>query len=184
MLRLFAALPIPDEVADLIVPQQTGLDGAKWSPRENLHITLRFLGDVSPTQAEDVDLALGEIMSPPLEIALQGAGHFGGDEPHAIWLGVSGNAALNVLQSRCERACRRAGLPADKRSWTPHVTIAYLNRSIDPLRVAAFQAGLNLFKAGPWLADRFYLYSSHSKRQGSNLYRIEAEYPLIHPPVG
>jgi RNA 2',3'-cyclic 3'-phosphodiesterase len=184
MLRLFVALPVPDEVAERIVPLQRGLEGAKWSPRENLHITLRFLGDVSERQAEDVDAVLGQIHCAPFDIALKGAGHFGGDQPHAAWLGVLANPALTRLHDQCEKACRAVGLPADTRVWTPHVTLAYFNRTLDPAHLIPWVGALNLWTCGPWLADRFYLYSSRATKNRANIYQIEAEYPLIYPPNG
>jgi RNA 2',3'-cyclic 3'-phosphodiesterase len=179
MLRLFVALPVPDHIADQVVPTQRGLDGAKWSPRENLHITLRFLGDVDERCAEEVDGALGDIRIAPFDLELGGVGFFGGEKPHAMWLGVNTNEALLTLQKQCERACRRAGLPPNPRAYTPHMTICYLPRHQDIDKVVAFQQRHNLFKSHSWTADRFYLYSSRTNGAGPSRYTIEAEYPLI-----
>jgi RNA 2',3'-cyclic 3'-phosphodiesterase len=178
MLRLFAALPLPDGISDLVLKTQRGLDGAKWSPRENLHITLRFIGPVDERRAEDIDSALGEIRLGAFDLALQGAGFFGHDEPHAMWLGVAQSEPLLALQQACERACRRAGLEAAPRAYTPHVTICYLPRhqALEP--VMAFQQRNALFASPTFLADRFYLYSSATQGAGPSRYRIEAEYPL------
>jgi RNA 2',3'-cyclic 3'-phosphodiesterase len=179
MLSLFAALPVPDDIADHIVRVQRGLDGAKWSPRENLHVTLRFLGDVNERQAEDIDAALAQVRAAPFELDLAGVGLFGGDAPHAIWLGLKSNPSLLALQKQCERASRRAGLTADPRAYTPHVTICYLPRHQNLEAVVTFQQQHNLFKARPWIGDRFYLYSSRTHGVGPSRYRIEAEYPLV-----
>jgi RNA 2',3'-cyclic 3'-phosphodiesterase len=178
MLRLFAALPVPDDVADAVTRIQRGLEGAKWSPRHNLHITLRFMGNVNERQAEDVDAALGEILAQPFELELAEVGTFGGDAPHAIWLGVRENPSLLALQKQCERACRRAKLAPDPRAYSPHLTICYLPRHPDLARVMAFQQHNNLFTAPSWTADRFYLYASHTSGPGPSRYSLEAEYPL------
>jgi RNA 2',3'-cyclic 3'-phosphodiesterase len=178
MLRLFVALPIPEEVTARVTPLQRGVPGARWSPSNNLHLTLRFLGDVDERVAEDVDTELGRISQAPFDIALKGAGFFGGERPHALWLGVEPNPALHLLRQRCEKACRTAGLAPDPRAFTPHVTIAYLDRSAEPARVFAFERNQSLNRAGPWTADRFHLYSSHLPARGPSQYRIEAEYPL------
>jgi RNA 2',3'-cyclic 3'-phosphodiesterase len=179
MLRLFAALPIPDNVADHISRVQRGLDGAKWSPRENLHITLRFIGNVDERQAEYIDAALGELRVAPFDLELSGVGFFGGEEPHAIWLGLKANPTLLNLQKRCERACRQAGLEPGPRTYTPHVTICYLPRHYPVTNVGGFQQDHNLFTAPAWTADRFYLYASRTQGPGPSRYSIEAEYPLL-----
>lgn len=179
MLRLFAALPVPNDVADAITCVQRGLEGAKWSPRQNLHITLRFIGDVNERQAEDIDAALGEILAKPFELELAHLGTFGGDAPHAMWLGVMDNPSLLALQKQCERACRRSGLAPDSRVYTPHLTICYLPRHPDLASVMAYQQHNNLFTAPSWTADRYYLYASRTTGPGPSRYSLEAEYPLI-----
>ena len=179
MLRLFAALPVPDTVADHIGRIACGLDGAKWSPRDNLHITLRFMGNVNERQAEDIDAALDEVRFAPFDVELGGVGFFGNDEPHAIWLGVKINPTLLSLQKHCERACRKAGLEPDPRTYTPHVTICYLPRHFSVAHVISFQQTNNLFTAPKWTADRFYLYASRTQGSGPSRYSHEAEYPLV-----
>lgn len=178
MLRLFVALPLPDHIAHAVQTSQGGLEHASWSQRDNLHITLRFVGEVDETVASDLDLALGDIRVAPFEVSLKGAGFFGHERPHAAWMGVAESAPLIHLHKACERACRDIGLLPDTRAYTPHVTTCYLKPAASLAEVLAYQARHNLFKAGPWLADRFYLYASHQNRRGQNHYSIEAEYPL------
>lgn len=179
MLRLFVALPIPEEVVEQILPVQRGLKGAKWSPRENLHITLRFIGDVDAHQGQAIDALLADIHLPPFEISLQGSGYFGGRTPHAAWLGVAENPALLALQKKCERVCRQSGLAPDPRSYTPHVTVCYLPRHQLLEAVAQYQFEHSCFVSDVWLADRFYLYSSQTHGPGPSRFTIEAEYPLL-----
>ena len=179
MLRLFVALPIPDHVADAMAGIQRGLDGARWSPRENLHVTLRFIGGANGHQAQEVDGALGEIRAAPFVLGLNGVGSFGGDEPHAIWLGAAANPPLLALQKQCERACRRAGFAPDPRAYTPHATLCYLPRHQRVDAVMAYQAQHNLMLTPTWTADRFYLYASRTQGSGPSRFSVEAEYPLI-----
>ncbi|GAM97521.1 2'-5' RNA ligase [alpha proteobacterium U9-1i] len=179
-LRLFAAIAIPDEVAGRLVALQKGVGGAKWRPRENLHLTLRFFGDIAEPVADDLDAALEEAARPiaPFEISLKGAGTFGGVDPHALWVGVAESAALSKLAANCEKAARRVGLKPEPHKFTPHVTLAYLsNAALD--RVQAFTAGLGLFATEPFRVDRFGLYSSITRKSAPSLYRLEAEYPLF-----
>ena len=177
MIRLFAALAIPDEIAAPLAPRQTGIEGARWRPQESLHITLRFFGDLKEPAADDLDLALEAVRSPPLTLSLEGVGFFGeGPEIHAVWAGVAENERLRVLAGRCEAAARRAGLAPDKRSYRPHVTLAYLRRP-DPAQVAAWVQSHALLRSPPFEVTRFGLYSSAGASEGSR-YALERSYGL------
>lgn len=179
MLRLFAALAIPDDVADRVLDMQRGIGGAHWRPRENLHITLAFYGEMGEPDAEELDLALDEAARARggFEIQLQGAGFFGKGEPHTLFLGVAENAVLRALAADCERAGRRLGLKLDGRKFTPHLTLAYL-AGADLGRVAAFEQAHALFVSRAWQVEEFGLYSSQTRRAAPSLYRLEAAYAL------
>lgn len=177
MIRLFAALAIPPEIAGSLVRRQRDVEGARWRPAESLHVTLRFFGDMAENVARDLDAELASLNSGGFEIALEGAGSFGeGREIHAIWAGVAQNPALSRLAKGCETAACRAGLKPESRYYRPHVTLAYLRRA-DPAEVAAWIQANNLLKSPPIAVDRFGLYSSHQTKEGS-AYRLETEYPL------
>jgi 2'-5' RNA ligase len=178
-LRLFAALAIPDLAAERLLPLMKGVPGAKWRPRENLHLTLRYFGDVAEPVADEIDGELATLAenAAPFDVTLKGAGSFGGADPHALYIGAAESEALAKLAAACERAARRAGLAPEKRKFTPHVTVAYLSNA--PLeRVHAFETRLGLFEAPPFRAESFSLYSSWTRKTEPNLYRLEAEYPL------
>lgn len=179
-LRLFAALEVPDEVAERLMPLMRGLPGAKWRAREHLHVTLRFFDEVQEPVAEDLDSALDEIAqrTAPFDMQLKGAGFFGGADPHAVWAGVAPNEALMKLAADCERAARRCGLKPETRKFAPHVTLAYLKGSVLD-RVIAFEKRLALFESPPWTAAGFVLFSSHVRRNAPSIYREEAVYPLL-----
>jgi 2'-5' RNA ligase len=177
MIRLFAALPVPDDIGEALLRRQRGIPGARWRPPEALHVTLRFFGDLREDVADDLDAQLSTVTGAPFDVALEGAGAFGeGPDIHAVWAGVADNPALRQLAARCESAARRAGLKPDTRAYRPHVTLAYLNRP-DPARVAAWIQGHNLLKSPPWRAASFGLYSSWQGSEGS-AYRLEREYRL------
>jgi len=178
MIRLFAAIAIPEDIGEGLTRRQNGLPGARWRPTEAFHITLRFAGEISEAVADDLDAELSTIAGEALTLELQGVGSFqDGDDIHAVWAGVADNPALNRLAARCESAARRAGLAPDKRVWRPHVTLAYL-RHPEPARVAAWIQGHNLLKSPPFRLTTFGLYSSHLGGEGAR-YTLEREYPLI-----
>ena len=178
--RVFAALPLSDAVADQACAEMTGVPGANWRPRENLHITLCFYGALEEPVIEELDSALGQVRLAPFELQLHGAGRFGGGDPSALWLGVEPHPALTDLARQCRKAARQAGVEIETRAYLPHVTLAYLNRDVELSRVQRFEQRLGLFKSEPFVVDRFHLYSSWPRKPHTpNLYRIETEYPLI-----
>jgi 2'-5' RNA ligase len=175
-LRLFAAIPIPDEIADRLEPLQRDVHGASWRPRENFHITLRFFGEINEAVARDLDLELARIAEHPFEIRLKGMGSFGGREPTALWAGVEAPEALARLSAGCERAARRVGLAQEKKNFTPHVTLAYCHGTTDH-DAAAFQERVGAFATDLFWVDHFVLFSSVQTRRAS-AYVEEAVYPL------
>jgi 2'-5' RNA ligase len=177
MLRLFAALPVPPDIGEGLMRRQHGIPGARWRPLEALHITLRFFGDVREDVAADLDDQLAMVTGAPLDLTLEGVGAFGeGPDLHAVWAGVAENAALRQLAKRCEAAARRAGLKAETRLYTPHVTLAYLKRP-DPDDVARWIQAHNLLQSPGFRVDSFGLYSSTLGGEGSR-YRLERRYAL------
>ena len=177
MIRLFAALPLPEEIVDGLLDRQADIPGARWRPAEALHVTLRFFGEMDETTAAELDDRLAEVRAPAFDLALQGAGAFG-EHAHmrAAWAGVEENAALRGLAAKCEAAARRTGLKPEARRYRPHVTLAYLKRA-EPPKVAAWVQAHNLLRSPPWRATAFGLYSSWSGPDGSS-YDLERRYPL------
>ena len=179
-LRLFAAIAIPDDIAECLLALQKGVPGAKWRPRENLHLTLRFFDEVSEPVGNDIDEALATIAdeTAPFELQLKSAGSFGKEDPHTLWIGAGESAALRKLGADCERAARRLGLKAETRKFAPHVTLAYVSGATELSRVHDFEARLGLFESPPFEVESFGLYSSWTRKSAPNLYRLEAEYAL------
>lgn len=181
-LRVFTALPIPDEVADIVEPLLKGVPGANWRPRDNFHITLAFYGELDEPVIEELDHELARIDIPPFALKLKGANHFGKNEPGSLWLGVEAPPQLDDLARQCRKAARRVGVAVEKRKYIPHMTVAYIDRDeLDLVKLQRFEQRLGLFETDPFIADRFYLQSSYQKKRGPNEYPVEAEYPLAHP---
>jgi len=182
MIRLFAALQIPQEIGQALARRQAGVEGARWRPLDSLHLTLRFFGEVREDVARDLDAELSSVRGQAFEIELAGVGAFGdGPDIHAIWAGVAESEPLRRLAKACETAARRAGLKAEGRHYRPHVTLAYL-RHADPVEVAAWIQANNLVKSPPIRMGSFGLYSSFLGSEQAH-YRLEAEYPLLPSPL-
>lgn len=178
-LRLFSALAVPGDVAERLAGLMRGVGGARWRPRESLHVTLCFYGDVQEPAARDLDAALDSVAlaAAPFDITLKGAGAFGGADPHSLWIGVAANPALEALAKDCARAARHAGVRVEPRKYTPHVTLAYLRGT--PLSdIAAFEQRHALFTSRTWRVDRFGLFSSRLRQGQPSAYLEEASYTL------
>jgi 2'-5' RNA ligase len=178
-LRLFAALDLPDDVAEHLLTLMKNVPGAKWRPRENLHLTLRFFGETAEPTAAEIDAALEEVAAAtaPFELKLKRVGAFGKDAPHTLWAGIEKNAALEKLAADCERAARRVALKPEARKFAAHVTLAYLGGT-DPGQVRSFEQRFSLFESRAFEVEGFGLYSSWVRKSAPSLYRLEADYPL------
>src|SRR3990170_2946900 len=89
MPRLFTGLEIPEAIRLRLSLIRAPLAGARWIEAENMHITLRFVGDVDARTADDFADALAEVRGRPFSLSVQGAGAFGGREPRVLWAGIS-----------------------------------------------------------------------------------------------
>jgi 2'-5' RNA ligase len=176
MIRLFVALELPAPLRARLALLGGGVPGAKWQREDQMHLTLRFIGEVDERRAHDIDDALATVRAPAFSLELAGVGDFGGREPHALWAGVRANDALIHLEKKVESALVRLGLDAETRKYTPHVTLARL-RNAPRAKVAEFIAHHSLFASGPIAIDHFTLFSSHLGSGGA-VYRVERTYAL------
>jgi 2'-5' RNA ligase len=180
MIRLFVAIPLPDTIRAQLALLQSGLQGARWITPGNIHLTLRFIGEVHNDVAADIDLALADVMVPGFMLQLDGIGDFGrGKHPHALWAGVAPSKQLMHLQAKIESALVRAGLDAETRKFSPHITIARL-KDVRKHRVEDWATLHGAFRSAPFQVERFVLYSSFLKSSGA-VYLEEASYPLNGP---
>lgn len=175
-MRLFVALALPDLIAQQLAMLQAGVPGAHWQTREQLHLTLRFIGEVDGRDAAAADDALSLIEAPKFSLALKGVGEFGGKTPHALWAGVRDKEPVAFLQRKIETALQRAGLPPEQRKFVPHVTLARL-RGSPRGRVMDFLTDHALYASAAFDVEAFILYSSVLTPNGS-IYRAERAYRL------
>lgn len=141
-MRLFVAIRLPPPVRRLLAARMGGIGGARWQDEEQLHLTLRFIGEVDRHGARDVHAALGAVHHPPFTIALDGFGTFERrGRIETIWAGVTPHAPLGTLHNKIDRAVARAGIAPDRRAFMPHVTLARLGRAAGDPRAFLKQAG-------------------------------------------
>jgi 2'-5' RNA ligase len=180
-MRLFVAIPLPDEVLDALEHTQEGMPGARWIPAENMHLTLRFLGEVGNAEFDDIMQALAEVVVPPFPLDIASVGHFESrGVPKVLWAGVRANSALSHLHAKVEQAVKRCDLPPEPRKFAPHITLARLHNSY-PSEAQAFLQRNALLDAGTVWVYGFTLFSSHLGK-GDPHYRSEVDY-LFEVPV-
>ncbi len=177
MVRLFVALALPNPVRAELTALCAGLPGARWVPPENLHLTLRFIGELDRSDIAEIDDALSHIAAAPLDVALGTLGFFGkGRAIRALWIKAVRSSALVALQARVESRLVRAGCAPETRKFVPHITLARLKRA-QPKAVEQFVADHSMFKLDPFPVQALTLYSSFLSHAGA-IYTPEVEYPL------
>jgi 2'-5' RNA ligase len=175
-MRLFVALALPDEVLRSLERLQTGVPGARWMTREQLHLTLRFIGEVDGVTAAAIDDALSSIAVPAFTLELKGTGQFGGRQSHSLWAGARASEALAHLQRKIESALQHIGLEPDGRKFAPHVTLARL-KGTSSGHVIDFLTDHALYASAPFAVEEFVLFSSLTTPSGG-VYRVEKTYRL------
>ena len=176
MPRLFTAIEIPATIRQHLGLIRAPLSGAKWIEPENMHITLRFAGDIDGRTADDFAQALSGVGAKAVHVTIAGVGAFGGRDPRVLWAGVEASEGLSALHRANDRAARAAGLAPEERGFRPHVTLARLRRARQHA-VARFLAQYGGLRHQPYLATRFVLLSARPG-SGGGPYVVEADYPL------
>lgn len=176
MPRLFSAIALPKDVRQRLGLIRAPFPGARWIAAEDMHLTLRFFGDIDGRMADEVADFLGGVHAAPFELEVADLGAFGGKDPHTLWAGVKPCAALDILQYAHERAARAAGLPPETRTFRPHVTLARL-RGVRERDVATFLQHNGGFHTPPFPVTEFVLYSARPGTGGPP-YAVEAAYPF------
>lgn len=176
MHRLFVAIRPPEAIRDLLVDAMDDSPTLRWVPEDNLHLTLRFIGEVERPLANDIAASLARVRFESFEAALAGVGRFDRRSGGALWAGVAPKEPVTALAAKVERACQLAGMDAERRAFSPHVTIARYGRESrnDAEQFERREAGL---QTPPFLVDRFTLFESHLSRHGAH-YEPIADYAL------
>lgn len=176
MPRLFVAIRPPTAIRDRLIDAMDDSPELGWVKDDNLHLTLRFIGEVEPRHADDIAAALARIRHPPFALRIAGIGRFDRRNGGALWAGIEPKAPVAALAAKVERACTLAGLPPERRTFHPHITIARYHR-----RSAAFADALTArnraLASDPFEVSQFTLYQSHLSRHGAH-YEAVASYPL------
>ena len=176
MHRLFVAIRPPRAIRERLMAAMGGISGARWQSEDQLHLTLRFIGEVDRHLAADVHAALGGIRHPALRVALNGIGAFERrGQADTVWAGIAPHEPLKALHNKVDAALLRVGVAPDQRAFRPHITLARLKRSSGPVGNLLEQSGGLV--SDPFTVDHFALYESTLTPDGA-VYSIVERYPL------
>ena len=174
MHRLFVAIRPPVPWRRELLTLMEGVEGARWQDDDQLHLTLRFIGEVDRRMAEDIAAALAAIRFAPFEAQIHGVGAFDRrGVVDTLWAGVRPRDPLAHLHRKIDRACVALGLPPERRAYLPHITLARFGRSgalVDPF--LATHVALN---SPPFIIDSFALFESRLGNNGAH-YQIVEDY--------
>jgi RNA 2',3'-cyclic 3'-phosphodiesterase len=177
MHRLFVAIRPPEEVCDLLIDAMDDSSVLRWVGDQQLHLTLRFIGEVERPVANDIGAALDRLRSPAFELRLNGVGKFERRNGGALWAGIAPKEPVAALAAKIERAVQQVGLEPERRAFAAHITLARWNRR-NSEAVDAFMTRNAKFRSDPFEVDRFILFESKLSRHGAHDEDIAA-YRLI-----
>ena len=176
MHRLFVALRPPRPMRARIAAVMGGVASARWQRDDQLHLTLRFIGEVDRHRASDIVAALGAVHHPAFALALDGMGQFDRKgRIDALWVGVTPHDPVKALHNKVDQALARVGVAPESRAFLPHITIARFARSAGPL--SALMPEARIVTSEPFEMNEFRLYESDLGHEGA-VYSVVERYPL------
>jgi 2'-5' RNA ligase len=176
MHRLFVAIRPPEDVRDLLIDAMDDTADFRWQDEEQLHLTLRFVGEVDRPIAEDLADALGRVRAEPFQLRIKGVGRFEQRSAGALWAGVEPKEPLAALAAKIERVCQQVGLEPERRAFHPHITLARW-KGRRSREVADFLERRQDLASELWEVDAFVLFESRLSRHGAH-YEEVARYRL------
>jgi 2'-5' RNA ligase len=176
MHRLFVAIRPPEPIRDLLIDAMDDSADFRWQDDGQLHVTLRFVGEVDRPLADDLADALGRIRSEPFQLRISGVGRFEQRSSGALWAAVEPKEPVAALAAKVERVCQQIGLEPERRAFHPHITLARW-KGRRTREVQSFLERRRALASGPFDVNRFILFESCLSRHGAH-YEEVADYPL------
>jgi 2'-5' RNA ligase len=184
-IRAFVALEIAEPIRrkiDREITAKLRKCGVRcsWVRPENIHLTLKFLGDTPSEAVAKITRDIGMVLEgiAPLELRLEGVGTFGGKSPKVVWAGLSGDTeALELITRVIDDVTFLHGFPREKRPFSPHLTVG---RVRDPQNAGELVSKIGEIEIEPedFIAERIIFMKSELTPQGS-IYTPLHEYDLL-----
>jgi 2'-5' RNA ligase len=183
LLRAFIAVEMPAEIQQNVYKEtsnfRSGIESlVRWVPSQNMHLTLKFLGDVSPSSVEFlIQMLRNEANNIHcFNLQLTRLGSFPNlRQPRVIYIGIHAPAALDALQRGIESASRRLGYESEERPFSAHLTLGRVKQNItavDQQKIRRTIEGTQVDLLGTARVDLVHLYKSELKPGGSVYTRL------------
>lgn len=178
-LRAFIAIDLPHPIQEAIEKQTSRLrqaagDGlVRWIPPQNIHLTLKFLGNIAASHMDFLKQLLHQTADShqPFDVQIGGIGSFPNSKlPRVLWAGVHAPADLASLQKNIEAGAARLGYEKEARPFSPHLTLGRVRQGIDPRdlqKISAALNGIQIGNIGSARVDAVHLYKSELRPEGS-----------------
>jgi len=187
-MRVFIAIDINEQIRKALGNLQNELrskvdikkSDVKWVNPDNMHLTLKFLGEIKDQEAVDVCNITKKVASQHenFELALETVGHFGGRSARVLWISTGQNSDnLLQLQSDLEEQLASAGWPKETRKFSGHLTLCRVRNSKAGVKLAQMTEGYKDFKLGTISADSVSVYQSQLTPKGP-VYTVLGNYKL------
>lgn len=181
-MRLFIGIGLPDrcreEIARSVLSLRERGDGIAWTRPENLHLTLKFLGEVPGDRVEALAGGMGRAARDvrPFDLVLEGGGGFPSiDSPRILWVGIRDPLdPVRKLHQNMENVLAEAGFPREGRSFHPHVTVARVRNRLPRGRSERIAAAMSGKRFGIVPSESVRLYESRLSSSGA-VYAIVRE---------
>lgn len=179
LLRAFLASELSPSLQDAIQSTTSGLrqalgsDLIRWVPARNIHLTLKFLGDVSPANLDLIKqmLAREAAQYPAFDLQVEGIGSYPTSRrPRILWVGLNAPASLASLQRAIETAAARLGYESEDRGFSPHLTIGRVRQNASAAELQKIRAaleGTTIGRIGSVRVDALHLFKSDLQPTGS-----------------
>jgi 2'-5' RNA ligase len=179
-MRLFVALEIPSTVrenlADLLRSLRAVSPQTRWVRLENLHVTLKFIGEVPEAKSSAIRSALSGVRSDqPVTLDFRGLGFFPNEKhPGVFWVGIEAPLNLKTLVAEIENSMEKLGIPREKRPFSPHLTLARFEppRLAEQLRASIQEHAARDF--GSLRTNQFHLIESKLKPSSAEYTTVES----------
>jgi 2'-5' RNA ligase len=187
-MRCFIAIDLDEKIKKALTDLQQQLQDSanikkgdiKWVSPENIHLTLRFLGEVEDTKVASVCNIVKDAASrhKSFELNIESVGHFGGRSPSVLWVGTSDRSNnLHRLQKDIEQQLASAGWPQEKRDFTGHLTLCRIRNPATGLKLVQMSEDYKDLKLGTMSADSVSVYKSQLTPKGP-IYTLLGNYKL------
>lgn len=180
MIRTFIAIELPEDVRALFEELQNGMRSfgvkARWVRPSNIHLTLKFLGDIDEGRVDSIDLEIKNTLKRHAAFKLQarGLGVFPGiKRPRVLWVGLSGQVnQLIDLQKELELGFEALGFPREKRPFKGHLTIGRFKQRTEPGKILDAMKTFNGFTPREFMVRDVTFYKSVLKQTGAEYTRL------------